>query len=155
METIDFNEVIRDPETISVVGGLIGNVTAAKDGLMNAGDYRGRMQYLSLSLDIVMKVANFKDANAYSGFLFSGFSTVNGEIILFSIYTDSTKIPKMNGNNPSIYGIRVYYDNDFNIYFKCKTGTSVKGFINGKENYVLEVTKTTLPSDVTEIFVSN
>ena len=42
------------------MGGLIGNVTAAKDGLMNAGDYRGRMQYLSLSLDIVMKVGSVK-----------------------------------------------------------------------------------------------
>lgn len=33
METIDFNEVIRDPGTISVVGELIGTVTENKNGL--------------------------------------------------------------------------------------------------------------------------
>lgn len=33
METIDFSEVIKDPETISVVEGLIGVVTKNKDGL--------------------------------------------------------------------------------------------------------------------------
>lgn len=33
METIDFNEVIRDPETISVVGGLLPEASAEKKGL--------------------------------------------------------------------------------------------------------------------------
>ena len=34
METIDFNEVIRDPETISVVGGLLPEATSKNKGLM-------------------------------------------------------------------------------------------------------------------------
>lgn len=34
METIDFNEVIRDPETISVVGELLPVSTQAKNGLL-------------------------------------------------------------------------------------------------------------------------
>ena len=34
METIDFNEVIRDPETISVVGELLSEATTEKKGLM-------------------------------------------------------------------------------------------------------------------------
>ena len=42
METIDFNEVIRDPETISVVGGLIGVATSEKDGLMSKNGYMYR-----------------------------------------------------------------------------------------------------------------
>lgn len=43
METIDFNEVIRDPETISVVGGLIGTATNKKNGLVSK-DYA--LQYI-------------------------------------------------------------------------------------------------------------
>lgn len=39
METIDFNEVIRDPETISVVGELIGTVTPTQNGLMTPSQY--------------------------------------------------------------------------------------------------------------------
>lgn len=36
METIDFNEVIRDPETISVVGGLLPVAASGVKGLMPA-----------------------------------------------------------------------------------------------------------------------
>lgn len=39
METIDFNEVIRDPETISVVGGLLPVVTPENRGLFPSEYY--------------------------------------------------------------------------------------------------------------------
>lgn len=50
METIDFNEVIRDPETISVVGGLLPVSTQAKNGLLDKeysyyrGNYRNGLK---------------------------------------------------------------------------------------------------------------
>lgn len=40
METIDFNEVIRDPETISVVGGLLGTASSTTNGLMSSSTYK-------------------------------------------------------------------------------------------------------------------
>lgn len=40
METIDFNEVIRDPKTISVVGGLLGTASSTTNGLMSSSTYK-------------------------------------------------------------------------------------------------------------------
>lgn len=48
METIDFNEVIRDPETISVVGVLLPTATYNSKGIVSFATYRNIPQKINI-----------------------------------------------------------------------------------------------------------
>lgn len=48
METIDFNEVIRDPGTISVVGGLLPTATYNSKGIVSFATYRNIPQKINI-----------------------------------------------------------------------------------------------------------
>lgn len=60
METIDFNEVIRDPETISVVGGLLPMATLTGNGLMSLEDKQNMFKSMPTSGGKLIQIASVK-----------------------------------------------------------------------------------------------
>lgn len=82
METIDFNEVIRDPETISVVGGLIGVATKDKNGLAPRG-YAPIYVGSDNATDRYIKIGSL---DAYTGHTINVVMQVSGQRLTYGNY---------------------------------------------------------------------
>ena len=133
---------------LSVVGGLIGSANASKTGLLSDTVYRRRLQYFTVSNDLVVVVAklNYK----YGGVYIHGFNGGTGELFNFAV------MMKGEGTNAYIVGelgssshpIKVYRDDDNNIYIEGETGADCQGWIevSDRSDNNIEVQNVTLPS---------
>ena len=132
------------------MGELIGIATASKDGLLSAKMYRRSMQVNKFSNGIIYKVANLSSGK-YTGFIFDGCDTVTGNIVHFAV-SRGEGLPVCKG--VSIEGLKIYHDNDYNIYIVAAFGSSVNGILIG--NDILEVSIVSeLPQDSIELSVLN
>ena len=116
----------------------------------DAGTYkvRRRLQYFTVSNDLVVVVAklNYK----YGGVYIHGFNGGTGELFNFAV------MMKGEGTNAYIVGelgssshpIKVYRDDDNNIYIEGETGADCQGWIevSDRSDNNIEVQNVTLPS---------
>lgn len=136
METIDFNEVIRDPETISVVGGLLGVVSQSSNGLATGNLYKAAGVSISVPSDLCLKIERNKKSNSIVLINVTAFNsptwstTSKPRKVSLSIPYDSGEIEKIYAKNLlDGSSMKIYKDENFNLYIKCMDTYSTAFFI--------------------------
>lgn len=131
-----------------VVGGLIGNGNASKTGLLSDTVYRRRLQYFSVSKDSVMLIG--KISSKYSGIYIHGFNSGTAELFNFAVMIkeEGTYAFLVGELGSSSHPIKVYRDDDNNIYIEGETGADCQGWIevSDRSDNNIEVQNVTLPS---------
>lgn len=138
METIDFNEVIRD--NIEVVGGLIGTATSSKDGLMPKG-------YI-ISFSSTNKNVKISNSEIYS-FSFVVYNTGSTAIVDIVRRNDSVKIYARGNKAP--FTAKLKNGDLFLVPLEISTVFTINGFSYNQFNYVISEDSTTDLSDALEV----
>lgn len=127
METIDFNEVIRDPETISVVGELLPTATYNSKGIVSIATYRNIPQKINIgkeynAIRIAVNLGKWiRESIPFFGYIPSGKQLAFQGFVFFET-TDVTlkggaKILSQGDNSEGLLALYAKQENDkFHVY---------------------------------------
>ena len=139
------------------MGGLIGNSNASKTGLLSDSIYRRRLQYFTVSKDSVVLIG--KISYKYAGIYIHGFNGGTGELFNFAVMMkeEGTYAFLVGELGSSSHPIKVYRDDDNNIYIEGETGSDCQGWIevSDRTDNNIEVQSVMLPSSAIRLYPQN
>lgn len=127
METIDFNEVIRDPETISAVGALLPTATYNSKGIVSFATYRNIPQKINIGKEYnAIRIADnlgkwIRHSIPFFGYIPSGKKLAFHGFVFFDT-TDvklngGAKILSQGDNSEGLLALYAKQENDkFHVY---------------------------------------
>lgn len=128
METIDFNEVIRDPETISVVGGLLPNFSKKESRgfstMNNGGEFHIGMSNVGKKILHLFSIsASGNTFRAFELSVYCNYTTIKSIILLYGEYTSLfVKVNSLGKNGEHKFRLK---NIDNNIYIETESDTSI------------------------------